>query len=180
MEASEQLDINDAGHGSVRAIGDRLVIEELVIEDDRTARVVRERAEAGQKPAQTVRDAVEIGARVLEREGAAAEVDYVRAEFGKHAGEVAERLVKALDSGNEMLSEEIAKSFGADRQGTVQHQIKEMLDQSAEAQRQIIARQFSAQDGSNPLFDFKDAVVRVLKDANARQQQESEQNRERI
>jgi hypothetical protein len=180
MEASEQLDIHGTDSGSVRAIGDRLVIEQLVIEDDRTARVVRERAEAGQKPAQTVRDAVEIGARVLEREGAAAEVDYVRAEFGKHAGEVAERLVKALDSGNEMLSEEIAKSFGADRQGTVQHQIKEMLDQSAEAQRQLIARQFSAQDGTNPLFDFKDAIVRVLKDANARQQQESEQNRERI
>jgi len=180
MEASEQLDIQGAGSGSVRAIGDRLVIEELVIEDDRTARVVRERAEAGQKPAQTVRDAVEIGARVLEREGTAAEVDYVRAEFGKHAGDLAERLVKALDSGNEMLSEEIAKSFGGDRQGTVQHQIKEMLDQSADAQRQLIARQFSAQDGSNPLFDFKDAVVRVLKDTNARQQQESEQNRERI
>ena len=180
MEASEQLDINDAGHGSVRAIGDRLVIEQLVIEDDRTARVVRERAENGQKPAQTVRDAVEIGARVLEREGTAVEVDYVRAEFGKHAGDLAERLVKALDSGNDMLSEEIAKSFGADRQGTVQHQIKEMLDQSAEAQRQQIARQFTAQDGTNPLFDFKDAIVRVLKDANARQQQESEQNRERI
>jgi hypothetical protein len=157
-----------------------LVVENLTVEDERTARVVRERAETGQKPAQTVRDAIEIGARVLEREGAAAEVDYVRAEFGKHAGEVAERLVKALDSGNEMLSEEIAKSFGADRKGTVQHQIKEMLDQSADAQRQLIARQFSAQDGSNPLFDFKDAVVRVLKEANASQQRESEASRERI
>ena len=41
----------------MRALGDRLVIEELVVEDERAARVVRERAEAGQKPAQTVRDA---------------------------------------------------------------------------------------------------------------------------
>ena len=180
MEASEQFDIQDAASGSVRAIGDRLVIEELVIEDDRTARIVRERVKTGQNPAQTVRDAVEIGARVLEREGTAAEVDYVRAEFGKHAGDLAERLVKALDSGNDMLAEEIAKSFGADRQGTVQHQIKEMLDQSAESQRQLIAKQFSAQDGTNPLFDFKDAIVRELNKTNAQQQRENEASRERI
>ena len=163
---------------TVRALDDRLVIERLEVDDERSAQLVRERIEAGQSAEQTVRDAIEIGARVLEREGVGAEVDYVKAEFGKHAGELAERLVKSIESGNELLAEEIAKSFGADRQGTVQQQIKEMLDRTAEAQRESLARQFSASDGSNPLFDFKESVVRALKESDARQQKESGEARE--
>jgi hypothetical protein len=179
MEASEkpQLPLDDA---SVRAIGDRLVIERLEVADERAARVVRERAEAGQPPPRTVQDAIEIGARVLEREGTAVEVDYVRAEFGRHAGEMANRLVKLIEGGNELLAEEIAKSFGVDRKGTVQHQIKEMLDGAAEVQREQISRQFSAKDGTNPLFDFKDAVIRALSDAEARRQHETQESRKRI
>ena len=87
MEASErpQLPFDEGpGDGSVRAIDGRLVIERLEIDDARAAKLVRERVDAGHAPAQTVRDAVEIGARVLEREGTAAEVDYVRAEFERH------------------------------------------------------------------------------------------------
>ena len=178
MEASEQLNVS--ADPTVRLLADRIVIERLAVEDERTARVVRERAEHGHEPAATLRDAIEIGARVLEREGTAAEVDYVRAEFGRHAGELAERMVKAIDAGNDQLAEEIAKSFGADRQGTVQHQIKEMLDRTAEGQREALGRQFSAKDGNNPLFDFKEAVVRALAEANERQQRESEAGRRRI
>ncbi len=179
MEASKSPH-TDPQRPTVRALDDRLVVERLVVEDERSARLVRERVEAGQSAEQTVRDAIEIGARVLEREGVGAEVDYVKAEFGRHAGELAERLVRSIETGNGLLAEEIAKSFGADRQGTVQQQIKEMLDGSAEAQRESLARQFSASDGSNPLFDFKESVVRALKDADARQQKEGVEARRRI
>ena len=55
-----------------------------------------------------------------------------------------------------------------------------MLDRTAEAQRESLARQFSASDGSNPLFDFKESVVRALKEADARQQKESVEARRRI
>ena len=55
---------------TVRALDDRLVIERLEVEDERSAQLVRERIEAGQSGEETVRDAIEIGARVLEREGA--------------------------------------------------------------------------------------------------------------
>ena len=179
MEASENLQEHGTP-GSVRAIGSRLVVEHLEVEDERAARVVRERVKNGHEPPQTVRDAIEIGARVLEREGTAAEVDYVKAEFGRHAAELGQTLVKELEAGNERLAEEIAKSFGADRQGTVQQQIKEMLDHSAQGQREAISRQFSATDGSNPLADFKEGVVRALRDAEVRRQQEGEENRKRI
>src|SRR6478735_4940881 len=155
MEASENLQ-EQSRHGSVRAIGNRLVVERLEVEDERAARVVRE------------------------REGTAAEVDYVKAEFGRHATDLAQSLLKSIETGNDLLSEEIAKSFGADRQGTVQQQIKEMLDQSAQGQREAISRQFSATDGSNPLADFKEGVVRALRDAEVRRQQEGEENRKKI
>jgi hypothetical protein len=159
---------------------DRIVVEGLTIADRDSARVVRERAETGTPPAETVTKSIEIGARVLEREGTAAEVDYVKAEFGKHTAELAERLTKTLEGGSDQLAEEIAKTFGSDRQGTVQHQIKEMLVRFAELQRESLARQFSASDGSNPLADFKQGVVQALKEGEVRRLRESEESRKRI
>jgi hypothetical protein len=93
---------------------------------------------------------------------------------------MAERLGRVVETGNDVLAEEIAKSFGAERTGTVQHQIKEMLDRTAEAQRESLAKQFSSSDGSNPLVDFKDGVLRALRESSEQQQRESHQQRERI
>ena len=181
MEASEkpqqELDLAD---GAVRALDDRLVIESLTVSDARAARVVRERAEAGQAPPKTVSDAIEIGARVLDREDAAAEVDYVRAEFERQTAELRERLTRSLADGDDQLAERIAASFDGAREGSVQQQIRDVLTRALEEQRNALARQFSVEDGSNPLTDFKGAVVRALRQSDARQQQESEANRKRI
>ena len=80
MEASEkpQLALGDEPDGTVRALGDRIVIEALTVDDRRAAEVVRDRAQAGSLPSETVRKAIEIGARVLDSEETAANVDYVR------------------------------------------------------------------------------------------------------
>jgi hypothetical protein len=182
MEASErpQLALDDTTGSSIRAIDDRLVIEHLTVDDARAAKLVRERAEAGHQPAQTVRDAVEIGARVLEREGTAAEVDYVRAEFERHAAELRERLGRALESGDEMLAERITETFDGSRDGSVQKDIDELLRRALAEQREALLKQFSAQEGSNPLFDFKDAMVKVYKELGNRQQAEGEENRKVI
>lgn len=182
MEASErpQLPLDAAAGGTVRALDDRLVIESLTVEDERAARLVRERAEGGSSPAQTVRDAVEIGARVLEREGTAAEVDYVRAEFERHAGELRERLGKTLESGDELLAERITRSFDGSRDGSVQKQIDELVKRALVEQREKIARLFSSEDGANPLTDFKGAVIRGFKTLDERQHNEGEANRQRI
>ena len=182
MEASSrpQLPLDDAGEGSVRALGDRLVIERLHVDDPRAAKLVRERAEAGHQPAQTVRDAVEIGARVLEREGTAAEVDYVRAEFERHAGELRERLGKTLEGGDELLADRITRAFDGSRDGSVQKEIDTLLKQALAEQRDALLRLFSAHEGSNPLFDFKDAMMRVYRELGTRQQAEGEENRKVI
>jgi hypothetical protein len=181
MEASEKPQQELLlGDGAVRALDDRLVIEALTVTDRRAARVVRERAEAGQAPQRTVSDAIEIGARVLDREDVAAEVDYVRAEFERHAAELRERLTGALAEGDQQLAERIARNFDGAREGSVQQQIRELLARALEHQRTALAQQFSAEDGTNPLTDFKGAVVRELRQRDARQQKENEANRERI
>ena len=200
MEASEQLDINDSGHGSVRAIGDRLVIEELVIEDDRTARVVRERAEAGQKPAQTVRDAVEIGARVLEREGMAAEVDYVQREFERTASQVRQQFTdqargltetvqkelervfgaeggvmsKALEGHADELTAHISRHFGDESSEAVQHRVRELVEKAMRESRDSLIKHFASDSGANPLADFKTGVNTTVTEA-VRQLREEEQ-----
>ncbi|HEX8744810.1 MAG TPA: hypothetical protein VF712_16920, partial [Thermoleophilaceae bacterium] len=73
---------------SVRTIGDRLVVDGLVVGDECAVRLVREREEAGEDTARTVVDAIEIGARVLDREQAGANADFVRSEFDKVSREV--------------------------------------------------------------------------------------------
>lgn len=176
MEASErQLPIEPGGSGSVRVVEDRIVIEDLTITDQETARVVRERAETGEEPARSVRRAIEIGTRVLDREDTAIEVDYVRREFERltraanetieeRNREAVERiedglrralggeegpgaLGQALDSHSEELSERIAETFGEDREGAVQAQIKRMLDQRDEE----FLHRLTAEDERNPL-----------------------------
>jgi Uncharacterized protein conserved in bacteria (DUF2130) len=116
MEASEkpQLPIDSATEGAVRALEDRLVIEALTINDERSARVVRQRAESGQTPTETVAKAIEIGARVLDREEVAAEVDYVKREFERLAAEHRQQLEAKNEEAAERIEAEIRRAFGSD------------------------------------------------------------------
>jgi hypothetical protein len=117
---------------------------------------------------------------VLEREGAAVEVDYVRAEFERHAGELRERLSKSLEAGDEQLAERISATFDGSRDGSVQRDISELLRRALEEQRVALMKQFSAEDGANPLTDFKSAIVRAFRDLGTRQQTGEEALRKRI
>jgi hypothetical protein len=185
MEASEKTQLPlDGTHGHsdgvVRALDDRLVIERLTVTDKRAARVVRERAEAGQEGPRTVADAIEIGARVLDREDVAAEVDYVRAEFERQASELRERLARSLEAGDEQLAERISHNFDGSRDGSVQREIAELVRRALDEQRTALLKQFSAQDGANPLADFKGAIVRAFQDLGTRQQAGEEALRKRL
>jgi hypothetical protein len=182
MEASEnpQLPVDGGPEGTVRAVGDRLVIEALTVADERAARVVRERAESGQAPPETVAKAVEIGARVLDSEETAANVDYVRAEMERQGNAVGQRLLASLEAGDEALAKRIAETFDSERDGSVQKEIEAQVAEALEAQREALLKLFTAQDGRNPLFDFKDAMVKVYKELGSRQQTEGEANRKRI
>jgi hypothetical protein len=177
MEASEsQLPIEPPDQdGTVRLVDDRLVIEGLTVADEQTARVIRERAGAGEEPAKVVRRAIEIGARVLDREDAAVEVDFVRREyeramaehrrdserqsretverveqelrraFGEEAG--GGRLAEALDSHTRELEEAIDSTFGDGNEESVQRRINALIEERNEA----FLQRLSADDELNPL-----------------------------
>jgi hypothetical protein len=179
MEASEkpQLPLDDgaAGDSSVRAIDDRLVIERLTVVDERAAQLVRDRRELGQDPGRTVADAIEIGARVLDREEAAAEVDFVRREYERavaehrreserHQREAVERiereirgafgdgerggaLAEALENHQRELSELVDETFGEGSDEGVPRRIQLLIEQR---NREFLER-LSANDELNPL-----------------------------
>src|ERR687892_38068 len=83
MEAATPL-----RHPRVHTVGDRVAVDGLLLADDATLRLVREREEAGDDTVGLIEDAIEIGARVLDREQAGANADFVRSEFDKVSREV--------------------------------------------------------------------------------------------
>jgi hypothetical protein len=170
MEASEtpQFPLDGDAAGVVRALDDRLVIEQLTVEDERAARIVRERAEAGQAATATVAKAIEIGARVLDSEETAANVDYVRAELERNVGRLGKDLQETMSAGEQALVERISAAFGAERSDSVQQQIKEIVRGANEEARVAITRVFTAQDGTNPLT----AAVKAVNDADQRHREE--------
>ena len=183
MEASEkpQLPLEpDRSDGAVRAIGDRLVIERLEVNDPAAARVVQEQVGEGHQPSETVTRAIEIGTRVIESEGTAANVDYVKAELERQIAPLAERLGSVIEEGQGDFVERLANNFDPERSGSVQQQIRELLATAMEYQRGQLAKQFSAQDGANPLADFKEGVVRAVKSTQEAHQHERAEDRKRL
>ena len=170
----------------VRIVGDRLVVDGLVVADDCAVRLVREREESGDDPVRAVTDAIEIGARVLDREAAGANAEFVRNEFEKVSGEVekafserarevAEQLgakvdeTFAPDSGH--LTKALERHFSDGSSAAVQHRVKEVVAEVMAKSREDLLRQFSSADGQNPLADFKQGTLAVLKQADERQNQ---------
>lgn len=206
MEASQKPPELFEATGTVRPIGDRVVIENLAIDDPRVAEVVRQRAEVDQSPVQTVTNAIEIGARVLEREGMAAEVDYVQREFERTATQVREQfteqarglteavqaelqktfsedgglLGKTLESHSDELTQQITKHFSDDSSGAVQHRVRELVEKSLREQRESLVKHLSSDGESNPLADFKRGVQVQLTETVRSLKREEEATREKL
>ncbi len=171
ISAIDQLPLGanaEPGEGSVRAIGDRLVIECLTVADERAARLVRERAEAGADPAATVAAAIEVGARVLDTEATAANVDYVKRELQEGLGALNRELEETLESGNTELAERIANAFGGDRSDSVQQQIKDLVGADVEKRIGEIMRRLSAEDSTNPLNAVQVRATKAMLEAEER------------
>jgi hypothetical protein len=168
----------------VRVIGDRLVVDGLVVADECAVRLVREREEAGEDAARAVADAIEIGARVLDREATGANAEFVRNEFEKVSGEVekafTERAREVADSLGKKVDETFApesghltkaleRHFSDGSSSAVQNRVKEVVVEVMAKSREDLLRQFSSADGQNPLADFKQGTLAVLKQADQRQ-----------
>lgn len=176
MEASErpQLPLDEAGEGTVRALDDRLVIESLTVDDERAAHLVRERQQLGKPAADTVRKAVEIGARVLDSEETAVNVDYVRRELESGLGQLDRKLGGAIDESSEELAQRIAAVFGADRSDSVQAQIKEIVAGEVRQHREALLETLTSEDTSNPLVAVQARLGKAMLDAEERHRKEVE------
>jgi hypothetical protein len=168
----------------VRVIGDRVAIDGLVVEDECAVRLVRTREEHGDDPVRTVLDAVEIGARVLDREQAGANAEFVKAEFEKAALELNtqftdrarqvaeyfnERVEEVFGPENGHLHRELEKLFSDGSTASVQNRVRELVQETLARSREDLMKQFSSADGSNPLAEFKAGIIRTLTAAEERQ-----------
>jgi hypothetical protein len=180
MEAATPLH-----RAQVRTQGERLIVDALVIDDPCAVRLAREREEAGDDPARLVADAVEIGARVLDREQAGVQTDFVRAEFERQAREVeaaftdkarvvAEHFGRKVDEvfspDGGVLTKALVHHFDDGSNAAVQHRVGALVDDVMRHAREDLLRQFSAADGANPLADFKQAAVRSVQEAGQAQE----------
>jgi len=150
----------------VHVVNGRLAIDWLTIDDETAVRLAAEREE----PTRFVVEAIEIGARVLDREQTGANAEFVRAEFEKTAREldsafvdraraVAERLDQKVDEvfGPEHghVTKALARHFGDESSSAVQHRVKAVLTEVSAQMREDVRKQFSADNDSNPLAVFQ-------------------------
>ena len=178
MEASEkpQLQIGDEPDGTVRALGDKIVIEALTVDDRRAAEVVRDRAQAGTLPSETVRKAIEIGARVLDSEETAVNVDYVRRELEAGLGELDEKLEGTLTASAEAISESLAEVFEGDE--SLLAQVQETISKNTMETLQAMSRVLTADDSSNPLVAVQKQLGKAMLEAEERNRAELERLRD--
>src|SRR3954470_22445105 len=173
----------------VHVLMGRVLVENLVVDDPAAAAFVRARLEAGEDAVRVVNDAIEIGARVLEREQAGLDAEFVRSEFEKVSREVetaftdkarvvaeffGAKVDEVFGAETGLLSKELARLFGDESSVAVQHRLQAVMNEQSARMREDLLRQFSSADGSNPLADFKAAHLRAARDAATRQEQQLE------
>src|SRR4051812_41933954 len=179
----------------VHVLMGRVLIDNVVVDDPATAAFVDRRLGAGENAVQVVTDALEVGARVLEREQAAVDAEFVRNEFEKVSREVESaftdkarvvaeffgtKVDEVFGAENGHLARELQRLFGEGSTAAVQHQLREVMRDQSARMREDLLRQFSSADGSNPLADFKAAHLRAARDAATRQEAQLELMREQM
>ena len=152
-----------------------MVADGLVVDDECAVRLVREREDRGEDPAALLVDAIEIGARVLDREQAGANADFVRGELEKVTREVNAQITQKVDEafGAETghVTKALERHFSDDSSSAVQNRVKDVIGEVMRGTREDIVRQFSSADAQNPLAEFKAGVVRSVHQAAAAQNQ---------
>src|ERR687890_2892032 len=177
MEAATPLPL-----ARVHVVNGRLAIDWLTIDDETTVRLARERGD----PERFVVEAIEIGARVLDREQTGANAEFVRAEFEKTAREldgefverarkVAERLDAKVDEvfGPEHghVTRALSKHFGDESSTAVQHKVRAVLTEVQAQMREDLRKQLTSDSADNPIVAIQRATLGAMK-SNADQQAE--------
>ncbi len=168
----------------VRLLGDQLLIEALTVDDEATVTLAREREAAGESLDELVSQAIEIGARILQREQTASDTEFVKAEFERQAHEVEQQFNESAQKVSEGLREKIDATFDADAgllpklldqhfgensSTAVQNQVKALVEEMLRMHREALTKQFTADDESNPLIQFQKLTTEIIKQASDQQ-----------
>jgi 3-methyladenine DNA glycosylase AlkC len=175
----------------VHVVNGRLAIDWLTIGDETAVRLAAERED----PTRFVVEAIEIGARVLDREQTGANAEFVRAEFEKTAREldaefverarkVAERLDAKVDEvfGPEHghVTKALARHFGDESSVAVQNRVKALLSEVSVQMREDLRRQFTSDSESNPLHGFQNAHLAATRQIAGQQSEQMRAMNEKL
>src|SRR3954462_14618484 len=168
----------------VQVLLGRVIVDHVVVDDAATADFVRRRAEAGDDPARVVCDAVEVGARVLDREQAGATVEVLQGslEQAKNEGVGAFQagLEQAFGPESGHVTRVLQRHFGADSSAAVQHQVRAAVGELLAESREKLFKQFSSAEESNPLATFQRAAVAAIRQSSDNQHAELREMRRTI
>jgi hypothetical protein len=143
----------------VRVVGDTLRVDGLVVRDECAVRLVSEHDD----PAKLVADAIEIGVRVLDREQAGANAEFVKAEFEKAASELNLQFTDRARVIADGMNTVITRHFGDDSSDAVQHKVRQIVrDVSTEMQKELRNELLSDGD-ANPLAKFHRVQLALAK-----------------
>src|SRR3954452_9725581 len=98
----------------VHVLMGRVIVDNVVVDDPATAAFLDRRIEAGDDATAVVVDAIEIGARVLEREQHAIDAAFVPNEFEKVSREVETAFTEKARFVAEFFGEKFDEVFGAE------------------------------------------------------------------
>ncbi len=155
MEAATSLPFSHP----VRLLGDSLRIDGLVVDDECVVRLAREHED----PARLVTDALEIGARVLDREQTGANAEFVKTEFEKAAQELNVQFTERARTVAEGMNTVITRHFADDSSEAVQHKVRQIVrDVSVEMQKSLRS-ELLAEGDENPLAKFHRVQLAVAK-----------------
>lgn len=162
----------------VHVFPNAFVVDGLTVDDRCAAELVRSRSDAGEDPVRVVREALEIGARVLDREQTGATVELFRSDLEKSTRDAEAALAARVTEMSEVFARKFDEAFGADRghlakalerhfgdgsSEAVQHRVRHVMSEVSARAREDMTKQFSSDGAGNPLAGFQRMAIATMK-----------------
>jgi Restriction endonuclease len=164
MEAATTLPFS-----RVRTFNGELLIDGLRVDDEAAVALVAERERRGEPVDRLVRQMVEIGARVMEREETGAEAEIVKAEFERLKANFAESLHRVFSADEGHIARLMEKHFGEESSVAVPHRIQAVLAEFSAQMEEGLRKQLTADSESNPIVAAHRASLQVIRDSASQQ-----------
>ncbi|HEX8122078.1 MAG TPA: hypothetical protein VF549_12505 [Solirubrobacteraceae bacterium] len=159
MEAATTLPFS-----RVRTFNGELLVDGLRVDDEVVVEMVHERERRGESVDRLVKQMIEVGARVLERESTGAQADVVKAEFERLKSDFGERLNKVFGADEGHVARLLEKHFGDESSTAVQHRMRAVMTELATQMREDMRKQLTTDTESNPIVAIQKASLQVVRD----------------